>query len=152
MSFVWVLVTVILTGERDLSEFNHTDWVIFSIMCVLEALTVILMFTFAIRSCQANPVDMQMKIYRVCRNTIETTPLLKSEWNVKAVFTDPYFSHRITLYEGCIENNNDSFCYCAEMFDEKFNLKFINQSDIFERFEYVPNVSDYLLDITATFK
>ena len=49
-SFFWIIITVLLTGARDLPEFNRTDWTYFSAMCVLEAVTVVAMFVFAIKS------------------------------------------------------------------------------------------------------
>lgn len=151
LPFVWILVAVFLTGARELSEFNSTDWIIFSIMCVLEISTVIAMFTFAMKTRQAHPIDLEKRIYGIRRTTIETTPLLKSPWNVKAVLTDVYFFHRITVYDRCIENNGDSFCYRTEVFDENFNLKFLWESEIFE--SPVPlEMFENLLDITDTYK
>ena len=151
LSFVWVLATVFLTGcKEQLSKFNHTDWIIFSIMCVLEVLTVIAMFTFAIKARRGNPVALEKQIYGIHRTTIETTPLLKSPGELKAVLTDAYYSHRITLYCNCIENNNESFYYNIEIFDEGFNLKFLYQSEFFESGEILEMFKG-CLDITEEF-
>ena len=151
LSFVWVFATVFLTGcKEQLSEFNHTDWIIFSIMCVLEVLTVIAMFTFAIKARRGNPVALEKQIYEIHRTTIETTPLLESPGELKAVLTDAYYSHRITLHCNCIENNNESFHYNIEIFDEDFNLKFLYQSEFFESGEKLEMFKG-CLDITEEF-
>ena len=151
LSFLWVIITVLLTESKELQEFDNTDWIIFSTMCVLEALTIIAMFTFAIKARNQKPLVIKKQLYGIQRTTIEQTPLLKSPFTVKAVFTDAYFSHRITLYDCCIENNSDSFCYTIETFDVNLNLKFLCQSNFFDNVELQKMfIND--LDITESFK
>ena len=150
LSFVWLFATVFLTDQRELSEFNHTDWILFSIMCFLEILTVIAMFVFARKIRYGNPIDLEKQIYGIHRTIIETTPLLYSPWKLKAVLTDAYFSYRMTVYVGCIENDKDSFCYRIEVFDKNFNLKFLGESEVFEGAAYF-EMFKKCLDITTTF-
>ena len=119
-------------------------------MCVLEVLTVIAMFTFAIKARRGNPVALEKQIYGIHRTTIETTPLLESPGELKAVLTDAYYSHRITLHCNCIENNNKSFHYNVEIFDAGFNLKFLYQSEFFESGEILEMFKG-CLDITEKF-
>jgi hypothetical protein len=150
LSFAWVFITVFLTGARDLPKFNNTDWIIFSIMCFLEVLTVIAMFTFAIKARRGNPVRLEEQIYKIKRSTIETTPLLSVPGRIKSVLADPFFSHRITVCCNIIENNDEAFFYHIEIFNEDFNLKFLYQSKIFEGDE-ISEMFEGCLDITEKF-
>jgi hypothetical protein len=148
LSFVWIFATIFLTGcKEQLSEFNHTDWIIFSIMCVLEVLTVIAMFTFAIKARRGNSVAMEKQFYEVRRATIESTPLLELPWKLKAVLTDAYYTHRVTV---CDTETNDSLCCWIEMFDENFELKLLSPPTDFDSCEF-RGVFEKCLDITAIF-
>ena len=139
-----------MTGAKDLLEFNNTDWIIFSIMCFLEALTVIAMFTFAINARQGNPIRLEEQIYKIKRSTIETTSLLSVPGRIKSVLTDSFFSYRITVCSNIIENNDEAFFYHIEIFNEDFNLKFLYQSEIFEDDE-MSEMFKGCLDITEKF-
>lgn len=149
LSFVWVFITIFLTGARDLPDFNNTDWVLFSIMCALEVLTIIVMFTFAIKSRKRN-LPLEKQIYEVKRSILKTTPLLVGPGYTKSVLTDVEYSQRITIYCGCIENDDFSVCYSIEIFDEDYNLKFLYQSEIFTN-EQSTEMFEGLLDITDKF-
>ena len=41
MMFVWIFITVFLTGGRDISEFTKDDKTIFSVFIILEVLTLV---------------------------------------------------------------------------------------------------------------
>jgi ribose/xylose/arabinose/galactoside ABC-type transport system permease subunit len=41
MMFVWIFITVFLTGGRDISEFTKDDKTIFSVFIILEMLTLV---------------------------------------------------------------------------------------------------------------
>lgn len=47
LMFLWILVAVLLTGDRDIGEFTPADKTIMWIFAVVEGLTVILAFVFA---------------------------------------------------------------------------------------------------------
>ena len=150
LSFLWVLITVFLTGARDLPQFNPSDWIIFSMMCFLEVLTVSAMFTFAIKARQGNPVKLEEQIYKIKRSAIETAPLLAVSGRIQSVFADPFFSQRITVCLNIIEDNDEAFLYYTEIFDEDFKLKFAYQSRIFEDAEMYEMFRG-CLDITEKF-
>ena len=150
LTFVWLFATIILTGERDLPEFSSTDWIIFWIMCVLEALTFGAMILFIIKIRQANPFESEKLLYKVHRATVEATPLLESPWELRAVLTDAYYTHRITVYNVSTENIEERFYYTIEIFDGNFRLKLLNSSDFFEDAAY-PGTFENCLDITECY-
>ena len=143
-------IALFLTGARDIPQFNLADWIIFSILCFLEISTMIAMFTFAIRTRRSTPIDLDKQIYAIRRATVETAPLPKTAWKLKAVLTDAYFCERITVYEGCMENNSTSCCFRVEMFEDDFQLKFAFESEFFENCEDLNLLQDHL-DITKNF-
>ncbi|MBQ3183931.1 MAG: hypothetical protein IJB57_09725 [Clostridia bacterium] len=52
--FVWIFITVALTGGREISEFTRTDKVIFACFGGVEILTLILCFVFGVRAGKNN--------------------------------------------------------------------------------------------------
>jgi len=155
LAFVWVFITIFLTGARDLPDFSNTDWVIFSIMWVLEVPTVIATFVFAIRSGKGS-LQLEKRIYETRRSLVERTPLLTGPGTVKAVLTDSDCSQRITLYCDCIEGEACSACYSIESFDENYVLTFRFQSNfytpeemtaLFEDLQNMVDITDKLINI-----
>jgi hypothetical protein len=143
-------IAIFLTGARDIPQFNLADWIIFSILCFLEISTMIAMFTFAIKTRRSTPIDLDKQIYAIRRTTVETAPLPKTAWKLKAVLTDAYFCERITVYEGCMENNSTSCCFRVEMFEDDFQLKFAFESEFFENCADL-NLLQNHLNITKNF-
>ncbi len=149
LSFVWLFITVFLTDAKDLPEFNSADWKIFSVFCVVEALTVITMLTLAIKSGKGN-LQIEKQVYEVKRSVLESTALLPGPGYVKAVLTDSECSCRITVYYGCIENEAFSAYYTTEGLDTNYNLRFLYQSEVFTSEEFTLMFQGFL-DITDTF-
>ena len=147
LSFAWLFITIFLTGARDLPEFSRVDWIIFSIMCILEIPTIIAMFIFAIKSRKGN-IGFEKQIYDVKRSVLETAPLLWGPGDLRAVLVDILCSKRITVYCGCVESNPLSTCCNIEILDENFNLQFLFQTETFimenfdEEFEGLVNLTD----------
>ena len=52
--FVWIFLTVLLTGGKEIHEFNDTDIVVFISFIVAEILTILLLFIFAVKVGRAN--------------------------------------------------------------------------------------------------
>ena len=50
LMFVWIFVTVALTGGREISDFTDTDKKIFTVFMVLELLTVASIVIFIIKA------------------------------------------------------------------------------------------------------
>lgn len=59
LMFVWIFITVFLTGGREISQFNDTDRIIFAVFLVAELLTLAFIVIFVIKAQklvnQANP-------------------------------------------------------------------------------------------------
>ncbi len=54
LMFVWIFITVALTGGRETSDFTQTDKIIFACFVAVELLTVIFTFVFAARAGKNN--------------------------------------------------------------------------------------------------
>ena len=95
LMFVIIFITVFLTGEREMHEFNNIDWTIFAIMVAAEIATAVATFYFAGKTGKNNiPIDKLQ--YEIQRRIIETQPLLPGF--VIAVYTDENYTGRITLF------------------------------------------------------
>ena len=145
LSFVWIFITMFLTGARDTSDFSSMDWVYFSIMCVLEVPTLIAAFVFAIRAYKTN-FPLEKQIYELRRSIMETSPLLSVPGTVKAVLINAD-AFRITVHT-CIENDDRSVCYCVESIDQNYNLTLVYQSEILDSEESLPKSFRYFQNIT----
>ncbi len=146
LSFVWIFITIALTGARDLPEFHTLDWVFFSIMCALEVPTIIAMFVFAIKSGKRS-FPLEKQTYELKRSILESTPLLSGPGRVISVLTDFDCSQRITVYGDCVDHEDDSTCYSIEVFDKNYKLIFAYQSECFAS-EDLPEITDGLWDVT----
>ena len=148
-SFVWLLITVILTGGRDLPEFGSSDWIIFSTMCILEVITFSVLVIFAVKAAKGN-MKLEKQIYEVKRSIIECAPLLWGPGHVRSVLTDSECSHRITIFYGCTENEERSVCFNLEILNDNNELLFVRQSEILtnEEADEAIEMFEGLLDIT----
>lgn len=54
MMFIWIFVTVFLTGGKEFSAFSNVDYMIFNIFIVVEIITLIMMFVFAVKTGKEN--------------------------------------------------------------------------------------------------
>ncbi len=54
--FVWIFITVALTGGREISEFTRTDKFIIAFFGAVELITVIMCFVFAVRAGKNNEI------------------------------------------------------------------------------------------------
>ncbi|MBQ7829025.1 MAG: hypothetical protein IJ345_02000 [Clostridia bacterium] len=149
LSFVWVFITMFLTGLRDLPEFSQMDWIFFWIMWALEVPTVIAMFVFAIRSRKGN-LKFEKQNYEIRRSVLESAPLLSGPGYLMAVFADCEFTQRITLYGGCIESDPLSACYYIEVLNEDYKPKTLFQTEIFISEDY-DEMFGVFLNITDKF-
>lgn len=63
LMFVWIFITVILTGEREMEDFSKQDWFIFFGFLLVETITTIITFIIAVKMGKEN---------RKRQNTIES--------------------------------------------------------------------------------
>ncbi len=148
LSFVWIFATIFLTGARDIPEFSKTDWIIFSVMWVLEIPTIVAMFVFALSTRKIN-LPLEKEEYELRRSIFETSPLLIVPMHVSSVFIDVNAFKRITLYD-IDENGKKLFLYNIEFLDENYKPVFMYQSENIEYEEFSP-ITSKLLNITEKF-
>ena len=144
LGYALMFLTVFLTGMRDLSAFSQTDWIIFSIMCILEVIFVVLMFRFALRTGRRF-IAFEKAAYQIRRTVIESTPLPETMIDV---FTDASYSSRSVLYG---DRDSDKVLFVFQMFDEDYRLFDVYQSDNFEDEVLVGRTREGMIDITETF-
>lgn len=70
--FVWVFVTVGLTGGRELEDFNARDWRIFTGFIVIEIATCVVMFGFANKAGKENRVNKPPIVKKPATRTEKT--------------------------------------------------------------------------------
>ena len=121
LSFVWLFGAILLTGARDIPEFNQADWVVFGAMLALEVPTVIAEFVFAVR-CGKGNLQFEKRLYEVRRSIMESTPLFLGKENLLRVFTDSECTERITLYSGFVSGEENAVCFITEVFNQDYVL------------------------------
>lgn len=142
LMFINIFATVFLTGEREMHEFSKFDWIIFTIMGVIEIVTVIATFYFA-KKTGKNNIPIEQTKYAIQRTIIETKPLLSGF--LIAVYADENYSARITVFGYPHQN---AVYYTVEKFASDFTLLRVYSSEIYEDIEDVPHNLDALIDIT----
>ena len=140
--FIAVFITVFLTGEREMYEFNQTDWEIFSIMVVVEVVTIVYLFYFAIKTGKAR-LPMEKLRYTVMRSIVETHPLTPG-FHV-AVYSNIFYNTRITVFG---HPHRDDVYFCVDSIDENFQFSHSYASESFENFEELSKQFDGWIDIT----
>lgn len=132
LMFVNIFIAVLLTGGRDLNEFSRQDWILFSVMCFVELLTLIGLFFMAHR-CGKWLIPIAQLKYRLCGAIIATHPLPTN--NTTAVYTDANYTGRIVV---CGFPNDESVYYQVQAFDEPYKLKNLHTSKIYDTAEELP--------------
>ena len=145
LMFVFILITVLLTGARDLKDFSRADWFIFSCFCVVEVITIILVFCLASRAGK-NTLFVDKLKYDIRRRTIETTPLLPG--NAIKVFADELYTTRIIVFGF---PNTDSIYYTVERIGFDYSLREEGKSKIYEGIGPLPFDSQALTDVSEKF-
>jgi len=145
LMFINLIITIVLTGERDLVEFSKTDWVFMIAFGIIEFAIVIATFYFA-QKAGKNKLPIIKMYYVLYRTLIETTPLLPG--NAKMVFTDWTYTYRITVFG---YPNEKSVYYVSERVGQDYDLIKDYESELFEDEEYFPGGFEYLIDITDKF-
>ena len=140
--FVNIFITVFLTGERELHEFNRIDWMIFVIMGVIEFAIVVATFYFAGKTGKNN-IPIEKLQYEIQRRIIETKPLLPGF--VIAVYTDSNYTGRITLFG---YPHDSAVYYSVQKLDAGYNLVQEYTSEIFENQDGLVDEFCSLIDIT----
>lgn len=144
--FAGVLLAVLLTGGRELSDFGLRDWILFAGMGVIELLTLAGVF-WAANRCGKRMLSIEWLKYRLRGAIILACPLPSG--NITAVLTDAYNMGRAVV---CRFPKDESAYYCVQEFAEDFALETVYTSGIYDNKNALPwdGLSE-LIDITAQF-
>ena len=142
LMFIIIVITVFLTGEREMYEFSNIDWTIFAIMCAIEIVTGIATFYFAGKTGKNN-IPIEKLQYTIQRRIIETQPLLPGF--VIAVYTDENYTGRITLFG---YPHDSAVYYSVQEFASDYTLFRAYTSDVYGSQEELPADFETLIDIT----
>lgn len=145
LMFVNLFVSVLLTGARELYEFSTTDWTVFAIFGVLEAIIIFIVFFMAFKVGK-KILTVEKIEYDVRRRTIETTPLLPG--NAIKVFADELYTTRIIVFGF---PNTDSIYYTVERIGFDYSLREEGKSKIYEGIGPLPFDSQALTDVSEKF-
>ena len=145
LTFIWIIVTLFLIGEKELNEFNRTDRTVLAVMGATEIATLAADFIFARKA--ANNIPIERLRYEIRRKIIETEPLLPG--NIIKVFADEYYTGRITLFGF---PNNCSVYFKLQEFAPDHTLSIEYESEIYENAEQLPGGFERFIDITADIK
>lgn len=129
LMFIHILIAVLLTGARDFVDFSNIDWIIFSCFCVVEIITIVVMFSFALQSGKWLSL-IEKTDFDIRKKVIETKELLPG--NAIKVYVDQRCATRITLFG---YPNSDSVYYTFEHMDFNYSLQEDYRSGVCENIE-----------------
>lgn len=146
LMFANIFIAVLLTGGKDLHEFSQWDWILFSLMGLLELLTVIGLFCAAQR-CGKYQLPIEQLKYRLRGAVIAKTPLPTN--NAVAVYTEWDHLGRIVV---CGFPNDESVYYVVQKVLGDFKLETVHESEIYPSKDDLPTGGlDALVNVTDLF-
>ena len=143
LMFILILVAVFLTGEKEMHEFSRTDWIVFTIIGVMEIATVITTFYFANQTGHKN-IPIEKLQYEIQRGIIETQPLLPGY--IVGVYADEIYACRIILFG---YPHVDAVYYVVQEFVSDYTLTKTYASETYETRNDLPESFEMLVDITS---
>ena len=147
LMFANIFIAALLTDGKEMYAFSNTDWILFSVMGVIEILIVILDFYFA-GQCGKQLLPIEHLKYRLKGAYIATTPLPAGI--VKRVYTEANHMGRIVI---CGYPNDESVYYCVQEFVGNYLLKTVDTSEIYENEDNLPNEAlSTFIDISDIFQ
>ena len=146
MLFVNILLTVQLTGGRELHEFSRLDWYRFLGMGFWELFLLVALLGVA-NQCGKQLFTLEVLRYRLRGALIAFTPLPTN--HVRRVYTDENNSGRVVV---CGFPNSKSVYYCVQEFSADEKLETVYSSQIFaSRKELPEDAFSGLMDISFLF-
>ena len=127
-----IFIAAWLTGGRDLDQFSQPDWIIFSVMGLLELLIFVGLF-YAAQRCGKRLLPIEQLKYRLRGAILATEPLPTN--HRAAVYTDENHTGRIVV---CGFPNDESVYYCVQEVFGNFELETVKTSQIYENAEQLP--------------
>lgn len=146
MLFVNILLTVLLTGGRELHEFSRPDWYRFLGMGFGELFLLIVLLGVA-NQCGKQMLTLEVLRYRLHGALIAFTPLPSNY--VCRVYTDENNSVRVVV---CGFPNSKSVYYCVQEFSADEKLETVYSSQIYASWKELPeDAFSELMDISFLF-
>ncbi len=142
LMFINIFVTVLLTGARELYEFNKIDWTIMIVMGVVELAIFFVIFYIAQKTGEIN-IPIEKLKYTIQRTIIETEPIL--QYNAIKVFTDDNYTRRLIV---CGFPNDSSGYYFIQEFTSDYTLINVYKSETYEDIDCLSGGLDWLIDLT----
>ena len=142
LMFVNIFITDFLTDGKELYEYNKIQWIIFSIMSLIEIATTIGTFHFALKAGKKN-ICIDRLQYTIRRTIIETYPLLPGY--AISVYTDDDYIGRITVFGYHLQND---VYYSVQKFDAEYNLLNVYTSEIYASLDEIAADLNVLINIT----
>ena len=146
VSALFIFLAVWMTGGREMFEFSRRDWILFSIVAVIEAATLVGIFALGCRGGR-RMLDLAYLRHRLQGAAIVTQVLPSA--CMKAVYTDLEFNGRLVV---CGLPNDGSLYYIVQEFDDDFHLTTTETSRFFDNdSDLMEDLSADLIDITGYF-
>lgn len=147
LMFANIFIAVALTGGNEMYDFSTLDWVLFSVMGVIELVTVIATFYYA-GQCGKHLLPIEHLKYRLKGAYIASLPLPAG--NAKQVYTDENRTGRIIVYG--FPNNESVYCCVQEFVGPE--LKTAHISQLYENEAALAKTADFNIyfDITPHFQ
>lgn len=145
LMFFNIFIIVFLTNGKEINEFTKTDWIIFTVMSVIETATVISTLHFAKKTGVLNlPIEYQQ--YCIKRNIIETKPLLSGY--IVSVYTDVDFMMRVTVFG--YPHRNDVYA-AVQLIEDDYNFVFNYNTATYDTLDELLDDFGDLIEITDKF-
>lgn len=141
--FANIFIAVLLTGGREFYQFSQLDWILFSVMGLIELLTFIGLF-YKAQQCGKHLLPIEQLKYRLRGAVIATNPLPAN--HTSAVYTDGNYTGRIVV---CGFPNDDGVYYCVQEIIGNYELETVYTSEIYDSADELPEEEfAALVDIT----
>ena len=142
LMFLLILPAVLLTDEKEMSEFAQSDWIIFITFIVLEVLALIATMFFANKCGKLNP-EINEKRAMLKKEILKTAPLPPG--NLLQVYMDCDYIARAVIFG---YPHTEDVYFIVQAIDKKYNLVTTYSSKVFSTIEELKPMLDELIQIS----
>lgn len=142
LMFLSIAVITIVTGGKDISDFNNNENKLFIGFIVFEVIDVICAFFFASKCGNLNHLVSE-KIALIKKNILKNAPLPIG--NLLKVYMDADYTVRVIIFG---YPNADDVYYITQAVDDRFNIVTTYSSKVFENIDVLQSDLDDLIDIS----
>ena len=144
LMFPTVFLALILTGWKDLQNFNSHDWTIFLLMGCTEVILLTL-FTVLLRKWTTSIENLTTKENRLNRIIIQTTATLPGNAKRMFISNDLYSVSRITVFG---YPNSEQVYFTVETVTRDYTLECLHTSRIYDDFNEITPYIDGMEEVT----